>query len=381
MTNDTVELLHPTARKVFLGYSIVLLVSGIFGNVLLLSTLVYKTKPVRMFRNSIKLRRRSVTQSISGNFSQPDQQQQQLLVHRKNAAFRSSSLSSADFLLLCVTISEFITIWVIILRFVVYLSLGIDFQKLSTAACKIHFFLSKMFIHSTVALLCIFTAHRALSMTHPLKVKKWITHTRLRLLIGCSVGMILFKNCSILALFQLIDSGGHAQCSIPEPKNGSFNFKAVYFFGEFVSHSVLGYMFLIIFNTWLYVVMWNYQKKSKIDRRSAREAEAVRSEDTGRQQPKRISKAEAAISASRVIMLQSVVQVLFTTPYFTLVEFYKKMNWTFFPKEHEITVYYACILPIYTNNAFNYIFVCIASPTIRKMSVKLLRNLTCRTKS
>ncbi|KAG5448940.1 hypothetical protein CSKR_103440 [Clonorchis sinensis] len=350
------EGIKPFIRHFLVVYCFSLIILGVIGNVLLLSTLIYKQIRPRNLRSLSTKKTSAVSVGPA----------------KRNWKGRFRFFTTADYLLFILVSCECICIWIVLLRYGIHLASGFDFATLSELGCKIHMFASRLVLNMTVAMMSIFSAHRMISMRWPLVTLERITRTRLNWLIICSFVLIISKQIPVFFLFRLdLENRDIHRCTA-SLEHEDATLRQIYFYLEFSTHSGLGYFLLIAFNVTLYVTIKRYRRQNNRSRTDfivdGRAPSCSKRENNARSQ---------GLTMTRIIMSLSLIQVVSTTPYFLLVEANKRLKLNFFPAEYEVLVFYTCILAVYTNNALNYYIILCISRKFRQLTMELIRLVFC----
>ncbi|KAA3680946.1 uncharacterized protein DEA37_0002526 [Paragonimus westermani] len=337
---------------------------GCIGNVLLLGTLIYKQIATRIANRQPRIRTSGSSITTYPTRSPTD----------RGVFFKST----ADYLLFLVIGVEFLCLWILVLRHTIYLGWEYDVRTLDQASCVIHTFVSVFSTNMAVAVLCIFSAHRMVSMRWPLASVRLFTRRRLN---WCLVGVcavILCKQIPLLLLIRLLPAEqGKYKCEAVQ-NNEYITLRHVYNYCEFFSHSLLGYTSLVFFNATLYFVLrkHNHSMKNSLKLDSSQSSQTT----TNKSRAGQPRMHRDGTTASKIILLLSFVQVLSTLPYFLLVELHRIQKWNLFIGEQQVMVYYICILLVYTNSAFNYYLILGISKKFRTMTLEMLKFIVfCQT--
>ncbi|TGZ55780.1 hypothetical protein CRM22_010324 [Opisthorchis felineus] len=354
--NQALEDSNSLYRNICVVYFIILFSSGVVGNTLLLSTLIYKQFQPRYVNTS----------SRHGTL------QVRAPIRFRSRKHRLRFQSTADYLLFLLVFCEFICIWLVLLRYGLHLIADTDLRNVSTFGCKLHVFLSQSAVNMTVAMMCIFSAHRMVSMRWPLGTMKRITRRCINWIIIGSLLSILLKQLPVFHLFYLDEVGEGVQKCIKSRDPKFAVYTAVYSYVEFGTHSALGYTLLVCFNSVLYYTVNRYRRQNWQKGRVA-----VSKMDDAEITLKKTETRRVGLSASIVVISLSFVQVLSTIPYFLLIEINTRFKLNLFPVEYEFVVYYVSILTVFVNNAINYYLVLGISKKFRRLTWNLMLRVFC----
>ncbi|KAA3680947.1 uncharacterized protein DEA37_0002527 [Paragonimus westermani] len=324
------------------------------GNVLLLCTLIYKQSNAKL-NNQLTLNPNSRTTHSS----------------RSGLNRRFYFKSTADYLLFLVASSEFLCLWILVLRHVIYLGSDYDVRTFNQTICVTHTFISLVSTNLAVALLCFFSAHRVISVRWPLASARLITR---RCLNWCLVGVfvtILCKQIPVIFLFRLLSSGSGRYSCEPVSSAELSVLRHVYTYYEYLSHSVFGYISLIFFNAALYFVLRKHYRSAKFFLELDRLPSTTRA--LAKLNVLHPKTCKDGVTVAKIILLLSSVQVLSTVPYFVLVELHRIHKWNLFSVRTQLIVHYVCILAVYTNSAFSYYFVIGLGKSFRAITLEMLR--------
>ncbi|KAA0189671.1 hypothetical protein FBUS_00500 [Fasciolopsis buskii] len=361
-TNQTISLeLHFPVRITFLVYSILLILFGCSGNVMLLTTLVYKQR-----RQQVPTRfHRSVSSQSSTGGTMP----------RYLRPGRGYFTSTADYLLFLVTLCEFCCIWVVVLRYTVHLALGYDLRTRFKHGCVIQKFLTSFFTHVFVALLCVFLAQRAFSMRCPLLARKVITRFRLNCCLASILVFISLKHVPVLFIYADVKNSHTTNCAT-QPGRIAVTMDQVYRLFDFITHSVIGYGLMVVLNAVLYSAL----RKSRLSP-LARNTRIINSPkpEILTDQKCNVGISRRGLAASRIILCLSISQVISSIPYFVLIELFHMLKLNWLTPRNQLAIYYVCVFILFTNYVINYFVVLAVSSRIRQTSMKMLSGLLRRT--
>ncbi|GAA55345.1 hypothetical protein CLF_107641 [Clonorchis sinensis] len=343
-------------RNICVAYFIILFSLGVVGNTLLLSTLIYKQFQPRHVNTSSRRGTLQVRAPIR--------------FHPRKHRLRFHS--TADYLLFLLVFCEFICIWLVLLRYGLHLIADTDLRNFSTFGCKLHVFLSQSAINMTVAMMCIFSAHRMVSMKWPLGTMKRITRRRLNWIIIGSLLSVLLKQLPVFHLFYRDEVGDGVQKCIKSRDPRLSVYINVYSYVEFGTHSALGYTLLVCFNSVLYYTVNRYRRQNR-----QKSIVGVSKMEDAEITLKKTESRRVRLSASIVIISLSFVQVLSTIPYFLLIELNTRFKLNLVPVEYQFVVYYASIFTVFVNNAINYYLVLSISKKFRQLTWKLILRVFC----
>ncbi|CAL8098793.1 unnamed protein product [Calicophoron daubneyi] len=342
--NGTFPQLSLTSRYICLTYSILLLVFGTVGNILLVCTVIYKN-----------VRKGESTCETQTTVDDGNKVSTRLTGRSK---LRKHLFSPADQLLILLTASDLLCLWILVIRYTIDLGIQFDIRTASTVCCKIHVFLSFICSNVSIALLCVFAVHRALCIRWPLAAYTWLSRRVITASLIVTVIFITGKHFVLLFVFDVYKIDGGLYCDAREPQ---LLILGHYYF-EFATNAVLGYAILIVSNIMLYIsVVSKKRLQSHSHTPFNGQSANQRCIQTGVQ-------ASTGRHIARILLIFSILQLLTSTPFFVCIELSQLMRWSLVPAEHTFLVYYALLLAMFTNNAINYYVLLCISRQFRNIS-------------
>ncbi|CAL8098789.1 unnamed protein product [Calicophoron daubneyi] len=352
MINETAYTLSQTTRDILFSYSLVIIIVGTIGNVLLLGTLIYK---------HVKQSQTSVTET---NITTPDLCLQPHPTVKHKPPKKGWSL--ADELLLLLTVSDILCLWVLAVRYSILLSTCYDIRVYNTAVCKIHMYLSMVCTNLANAFLCIFSVQRAICIRWPLANYTWLSRKRLNMCVGVSLVFILLKHVAVFYFFEVLEDEDGLQCESTLLESAVF--RAYYNF-EFATHVVIGYSILIVANICLCIAL---HQRGSLQAHSGNELNTL----SGERLKTQISdSATGGRNTARIILLFSIFQLITSVPFFVLLELSQLFELDIIPHEYRALTYYICTLAMFTNNAVNFFLLSSISERFRSDTKDFLRYL------
>ncbi|KAA3680944.1 uncharacterized protein DEA37_0002524 [Paragonimus westermani] len=339
MDNHTIAELTEPERLTLYVYSVLLLVVGTVGNSLLLATVLFK-----------KLRKPTLEVNTI---------QCPAIARTVQKVHPAHTGSTADKLLLLLTFADLVCLWVLVLRYSLTLSAYGDVRLQNKFACKFHTFLSMVCSNLSIALLCIFSVHRAISIRWPLASYTWLSKRKLNACLFGAFVFILLKHAPALFIFSLVDLDVGVKCDI-RPDTDTLG--KAYYYLEFSTHCVLGYPILIVSNILLYVFLKRTLKRGI----TSMSGTSNRSTDTVTQ-----SATTTGISIARVLLFFSWIQLITSVPFLIFIESSDQFGWDIIPDNRKLFVYFALLLAMLTNNGINF-FIMIGISTKFRGDVRSL---------
>ncbi|TGZ55778.1 hypothetical protein CRM22_010322 [Opisthorchis felineus] len=343
MDNHSIDELSAPNRIGFITYSIILLVFGTVGNILLLATVLYKN-----------LRR-----------SPPESRTEVLSSAAVATSKHKGRVSVADKLLVMLTLSDLFCLWVLVLRYTVNLLTFGDLRSASQFACLFHTYLSMCLSNLSIVLLCIFCVHRTAVIIWPFAIHTWLTRRCLNICLVVAIFAIFLKHIPVFFIFSLQDTGTQHKCDttgeMPVVEQG-------YVYCEFITHCVLGYSVLIVSNVCMCIAL---------QRRHTQGVPPALPKTAGEKRGNNLYKSNRSKTVAYMIALFSLIQLITSIPFFIVIELSLYVGVKLVPENQRLFVYFALLLAMSTNNAVNYYVMVGISSKFRADTRKLFEFLCC----
>lgn len=345
--HSTAELTSVEHGSIF-SYAIILITFGTIGNVLLILTICAK-----MFKKHIpKERSTAVTNlSVAPRVS-----------IQTRSVLRLQKMSQADQLLMMLTVSDLLCLWILLLRHIIFLKTDWDIRIANSTACKLGTFIAFVFTDLSVAILCIFSVHRALLIQCPLHSHVWLTRTKINIACLVAVVFILVKHIPVLVFF---DNKSNDLCDLIPSYQQSVE---IYYKFEFATQCILGYLIMIVANIILFAA-FHCKKDSNIATHvgQAKQGESNAGSSSGR-------------NIARILLCFSAIQLVTSVPTYIFIELSGVFHLELIPRNRMLLTYYICCLATLTNSGINYYLLLVVSTKFRKDTKNMYRALlhTCR---
>ncbi|KAG5448941.1 hypothetical protein CSKR_103439 [Clonorchis sinensis] len=343
MDNHSIDEISAPHRIGFITYSIILLVFGTVGNVLLLATVLYKN-----VRRSSPESRTEVPSNATVATSK-----------------HQGHVSIADKLLIMLTLSDLFCLWVLVLRYTVNLLTFGELRSASQFACLFHTYLSMCLSNLSIVFLCIFCVHRTAVIIWPFAIHTWLTGRCLNICLAVSTVAIFLKHIPVFFIFGLQDTGTQKKCDT----TGEMPFiEQGYVYCEFITHCVLGYLILIVSNVCMCIAL---------RKRHAQGFPLTLPATSGENRGNILCKSSRSKNVAYVIALFSLLQLITSIPFFIVIELSSYVGVKLVPENQRLFVYFTLLLATFTNNAINYYVMVGISSKFRADTRKLFELFCC----
>ncbi|CAH8840530.1 unnamed protein product [Trichobilharzia szidati] len=343
MSNSTFIDFGQPMTGILAIYSISIIIFGSLGNILILLTISHKNYLLQ-YENG-----RSVDSSFNSS------------IYIIKGIICIKSCKRSELLLILLTYTDFICLWILVLRYAIHLTTDQDIRTITLAGCLLHTYLSMVGSNLSVGLLGIFSVQRAIAIIWPMISKKWLTRKCLYICMIITLLIILIKHLPVFILLNIRQLAPSLYvCDINYKDDDNKTKFKYYYYIEFSTHIVLGYVILIISNISLFICL-NIQKRNKV-------ANITTGNDTTTTQ--KLNRIRYMNSA-RLVLALSFYQVISSIPFFVLVELPSVSGSQIIPDKKRWLAYYITTLLLFTNNSYNFFITVYVSQHFRK-STKLM---------
>nr|CAH8840906.1 unnamed protein product [Trichobilharzia regenti] len=342
MSNSTFIDFGQPMTGILAIYSISVIIFGSLGNILILLTISHKNYLLQHENG------RSVDSSFTSS------------IDIIKGIICIKSCKRSELLLILLTYADFICLWIIVLRYAIHLSADQDIRAITLTGCLLHTYLSMVGSNLSVGLLGIFSVQRAIAIIWPMISKKLLTRKCLYICMLITLLIILTKHLPVFILLNIRQLTPDLYvCDINYNDDDNKTKFKYYYYIEFSTHIVLGYVILIISNISLFICL-NIQKRNKISNVSI-------GNDSTTQKSNRIR----YMNSARLVLALSFYQVISSIPFFVLVELPSVSGRQIIPSNKRWLAYYITTLLLFTNNSYNFFITVYVSQHFRK-STKLM---------